>query len=58
MTELLKVYRFQFKKREPILVAALSYPEAFESLAHSEYHADSDDEIECISIFNNLQILV
>lgn len=58
MLELLKVYRFQFKKREPILVAALSYKEAIDRLASSDYCVDNDDQIECISIFNNLEILV
>ena len=50
--DLVNVYRFQFKKREPILVAGLSIPEAIDNFSH-EFSSYCDDEILSISLYIN-----
>lgn len=50
MLELINVYRFQFKKREPILIGAISYTDALTRLEKDKDLSPDGDEITSISL--------
>lgn len=52
MLELCNVYRVQFKKREPILIAGFSFSDALERLEKDKELCPADDPIISVSLQN------